>query len=89
MQTWAMKIQMRKQRKNVRMVLNTMTATGELMLKNGLSFDEVVSRVATKGGITEVGAKVVYEQFPATADSLFEKTLEKRRQTAKAAEKMF
>ena len=73
----------------VRMVLNTMTATGELMLKNGLSFDEVVSRVATKGGITEVGAKVIYEQFPATADSLFEKTMEKRRVTAKAAEEMF
>ena len=73
----------------VRMVLNTMAATGELMLKKGLSFDEVVSRVATKGGITEEGTKVIYDLFPAAADQLFENTLEKRRQTAKRAEETF
>ena len=73
----------------VRMVLNTMTATGELMLKSNASFEEIVSRVATRGGITEEGTKVIYEQFPAVADQLFENTLEKRRQTAKRAEDTF
>ena len=70
------------------MVLNTMSATGDLMLQNKLTFDEVVERVATKGGITEEGTKVIYEQFPATADELFEKTLEKRRQTTANIQKV-
>lgn len=73
----------------IRMVLNTMTATGELMLNSNYSFNEIVSRVATKGGITEEGTRVIYERFPAVADQLFEKTLEKRKQTAKCATESF
>ena len=66
----------------IRMVLDTLCATGELMLQKDMSFEEVVKRVATKGGITEVGTKVIYDGFPDTADELFEKTLAKRRETA-------
>ena len=66
----------------VRMVLQTMSATGDLMLQKDMTFGDVVTRVATPGGITEEGTKVVYEGFPETADLLFEKTLEKRHQTA-------
>ena len=73
----------------VSMVLNTMCATGELMLSKNMNFEEIVSRVATKGGITEEGAKVIYEKFPAIAGELFEKTLEKRRQTTLKAEELF
>lgn len=73
----------------VRMVLETLGAASELMLKKDMSFEDVVKRVATKGGITEEGTKVVYESFPDTADRLFEKTLEKRRLTAENAEKAF
>lgn len=69
----------------VKMVLSTMSATGDLMLQKDMSFEDVVNRVATKGGITEEGTKVVYEGFPETADLLFEKTLEKRRLTAENA----
>jgi pyrroline-5-carboxylate reductase len=68
------------------MVLSTMSATGDLMLQKGMTFEEVVKRVATKGGITEEGTNVVYEEFPETADHLFERTLEKRRLTTKKAE---
>ena len=71
------------------MVLSTMSATGDLMLQKGMSFEDVATRVATKGGITEEGTKVVYEGFPETADLLFEKTLEKRRLTTEIAEKSF
>ena len=71
----------------VDMVLNTMSATGDLMLQKEMSFKDVVSRVATKGGITEVGTRVVYDQFPDTMDELFGKTMEKRRQTAEASKK--
>ena len=73
----------------VKMVLSTMSATGDLMLQKEMSFEDVVTRVATKGGITEEGTKVVYEGFPETADLLFEKTLEKRRLTTENAEKNF
>ena len=73
----------------VKMVLSTMSATGELMLQKEMSFEDVVTRVATKGGITEEGTKVVYEGFPETADLLFAKTLEKRRLTTENAEKDF
>ena len=73
----------------IRMVLKTMTATGELMLKNGMSFGDVVARVATKGGITEEGTKVIYEEFPPTAGRLFENTLAKRKQTAEHAAEIF
>lgn len=73
----------------IRMVLKTMCATGELMLKKQMSFEDVVTRVATKGGITEEGTRVIYEMFPETADRLFENTLEKRRLTAERAEAYF
>ena len=73
----------------VRMVLQTMISTGELMLKKDMSFEDVVARVATPGGITEEGTKVVYEQFPKTAQALLEKTLEKRKLTAEKAESQF
>lgn len=73
----------------VKMVLNTMSATGDLMLQKEMSFEEVVERVATKGGITQEGTKVVYEGFPEVSAMLFEKTLEKRRLTAQKAEEQF
>ena len=66
-----------------------MSATGDLMLQKGLSFDEVVSRVATKGGITEEGTKVIYDKFPDTARELFDKTLAKREMTAQKAAELF
>ena len=73
----------------IRMVLKTMTATGEMMLRKNMSFDDVVARVATRGGITEEGTKVIYAEFPATADRLFENTLAKRKQTAESAAESF
>ena len=54
-----------------------------------IKFNEVVSRVATKGGITEEGVKVVNEEFPAIAETIFLRTLEKRRLTAQKAEELF
>ena len=73
----------------VRMVLNTMSAAGDLMLQKDLSFAEVVSRVATPGGITEEGTKVIYNMLPQTAGTLFAKTMEKRKMTAEKAAERF
>ena len=73
----------------VDLVLRTMCGTGELMLQKNMTFADVVTRVATPGGITQEGTKVVYEHFPETIDELFVKTLEKRRLTAEKAEQNF
>lgn len=73
----------------VKMVLNTLSATGDLMLADGLSFDDVVARVATKGGITEEGTKIIYGSFPPVAEEMFQKTLEKRKLTAEKAGSAF
>jgi pyrroline-5-carboxylate reductase len=70
------------------MVLGTVNATSELMQKKSMSFSDVVDRVATKGGITEEGTSVIYRGLPATADEMFEKTLEKRRLTAEKAKEL-
>lgn len=73
----------------IQMVLNTLCATGELMIEKEMSFENVVTRVATKGGITEEGSKVIYDSFPKISDEMFEKTLEKRTQTAKNVQNSF
>lgn len=73
----------------IRMVLNTMVGTGKLMMERNYSFENVVSRVATKGGITEEGANVIHKQLPEVIDELFNRTLEKRRQTTINAQKKF
>ena len=73
----------------VRMVLKTVSATSGLMTEKQMSFQDVVSRVATKGGITEEGTKVIYEMFPNAAEEMFVRTLEKRRLTAEKAEESF
>lgn len=73
----------------VQMVKSTLYGTGKLMLEQKLSFDEVVQRVATKGGITEEGTKVIYDSFPAVMTKVFENTLEKRRQTEGKAREAF
>lgn len=73
----------------VQMVLNTMIGTGQLMIEYNCSYQDVITRVATKGGITEEGVKVIQESFPQVSDAIFDKTLEKRRQTTLNAQKAF
>ena len=73
----------------VKMVLSTLSATGDLMLQKEMTFEEVVTRVATKGGITQEGTAVVYEKLPEVADELFEKTMAKRRMVAENAAESF
>ena len=72
-----------------KMLVDTLLGTASLINEKGMTFEQVIERVATKGGITEVGAKIIEDKFPAIADELFEKTLEKRRQTTQKAEEAF
>lgn len=73
----------------IEMVKNTMYGTSKLLLDNNLSFEEVIIRVATKGGITEEGTKVIHEHFPKIASELFHKTIQKRIVTTENARNQF
>jgi pyrroline-5-carboxylate reductase len=48
----------------VRMVIETMYGTGKLLLEKGITFDNLINRVATKGGITEEGTKTIENKLP-------------------------
>jgi pyrroline-5-carboxylate reductase len=60
------------------MVLQTLYGTLRLMLEKKMGFEQVISRVATKGGITEEGVKVINNHMPSVFDELFDETLNKR-----------
>lgn len=64
------------------MVIETLFATAKLLMETDMSFEQVVSRVATKGGITQEGVSVFNETLPQVFDEMFKKTLEKRRLVA-------
>jgi len=72
-----------------RMVLQTMLGTAKLMAEQNMGFEETIARVATPGGITEEGVKVLRAGLPKVFDKMFEKTLEKRRITTEKMKKVF
>lgn len=61
------------------MVLHTLLGTAKLMIERKMSFKEVISRVATKGGITEEGVKIIKSGMPQVFDDMFEQTTNKRK----------
>jgi pyrroline-5-carboxylate reductase len=71
----------------INMVIKTLYGTGKLLLESEMTFDKLISRVATKGGITEEGTKVIEKEMPKMANELFEKTLEKRKMTNETLKK--
>jgi pyrroline-5-carboxylate reductase len=73
----------------VKMVIGTLYGTGKLLLEKEMTFEQLINRVQTKGGITEEGTKIIYEKIPETINKLFEKTIEKRKITTEKAQKVF
>lgn len=61
------------------MLIRTLSGTSRLFIEKGLSFDDTIMRVATKGGITEEGIMVLSGKLPNTFDEMFERTLSKRK----------
>jgi pyrroline-5-carboxylate reductase len=61
------------------LVIQTLFGTAKLFIEKNVNFEEVVKRVATKGGITEEGVKVINSRLPEIFDDLFEVTLTKRK----------
>ena len=58
------------------MVIKTLYGTSKL-LSEGMRFENLISLVATKGGITEEGLKVLDEDIPVTFKKLFSTTIKK------------
>ena len=61
------------------MVIKTLYGTAKLIHEGNMSFEEVISRVATKGGITEEGVKILEKELPDTFDKLLKTTLAKNK----------
>lgn len=59
------------------MVVSTLFGTAMLLVEKNMSFKEMVTRVATKGGITEEAVKVLNNHLPTVFDEVFQKTLNK------------
>ena len=73
----------------IKMLAGTVTATGKLLLEKEMSFEQLVKRVATRGGITEEGAKIIDAEMPEMINRIFQKTNEKRRKTTENVQKSF
>ncbi|WP_400164720.1 pyrroline-5-carboxylate reductase dimerization domain-containing protein [Brevibacillus sp. TJ4] len=56
------------------MLVETMLGTATLLQKEQLGFDQLIERVATKGGITEEGLRVLDKSLPGAFDELFAMT---------------
>jgi len=73
----------------MKMIVETIYGTGKLLIEKQMNFDGLINRVATKGGITEEGTKIIEEKLPEIINELFEKTLEKRKKTTEKVQKEF
>jgi pyrroline-5-carboxylate reductase len=60
-------------------VTSLFAGTAKMGKKPGTGYDVIYERVATKGGITEQGAKVLREELPATFDEMFIMMFERRK----------
>jgi pyrroline-5-carboxylate reductase len=64
------------------MVIATFFGTAKTLLEKNMGFDDMVKRVATKGGTTEEGVKVFRGELPDVFDHMFEACLRKRKAAA-------
>jgi pyrroline-5-carboxylate reductase len=71
------------------LVVQTLFGTAKLLIEKKVNFEEVVQRVATKGGITEEDVKVIHHRLPGIFDEIFEVTLAKRRKIKDAVDQDF
>lgn len=71
------------------MVVRTFYGTAKVLAERNMGFEEMIQRVATKGGITEEGVKVFRAELPQTFDKVFEVTLNKRKTVLKMVDAEF
>ncbi|MGB9936593.1 MAG: pyrroline-5-carboxylate reductase dimerization domain-containing protein [Methanobacterium sp.] len=71
------------------MVAKTLYGTAKLILEEKMSFNEIISRVATPGGITEEGVKILEKNMPKTFDDVFKVTLAKHEKIKAELDKQY
>jgi pyrroline-5-carboxylate reductase len=59
------------------MLLTTLLGTAKLLQEKKIGFDHLITNVATRGGITEEGIKVLEKHLPSVFDELLDATLSK------------
>jgi pyrroline-5-carboxylate reductase len=71
------------------MIIPTCYGTAKLLMDQNIEFDGLISRVATKGGITEEGIRILDRSLPAAFDELLTVTLAKRLKSKKLQRRQF
>ena len=71
------------------MIIRTLYGTAKLLYENKMNFEDVISRVATKGGITEEGIKILENDLPAIFNDLFKTTLDKHEKIKEKLDEQF
>ncbi len=71
------------------MVMNTLYGTIKLLKESNMTFEEMIQRAATKGGVTEEGIKVFQKDLPNTFNEMYRVILEKRKAVKKQIEAHF
>ncbi len=71
------------------LVLYTMIGTAKLMLEESMDFEDVIRRVQTKGGITEVGVRIIQAGLPQIFNEAFDGMLGKRKLVSEKIHKEF
>lgn len=71
------------------LVVKTLAGTSKMLNEVNPDFDDTVARVATKGGVTEVGVQVLESKLPAVFDEMFCKTLERQRLRKQQIDRQF
>jgi len=71
------------------MIVHTLYATSKLLHITEMSFEQIISRVATTGGITQEGVAVLDSDLPFVFEKVFQKTLDKRKVTEATINKDF
>ena len=61
----------------VEMVIKTLYGTAKLLNEKNMSFVNLINTVATKGGITEEGLKVLDNELPEIFNELFSTCIKK------------
>ena len=67
--------------------IQTLYGLSKLYYEKQSDFETVISRVARKGGTTEIGIKVVKDQIPECFDQVFKQTLEHQKKRKKKFKK--
>lgn len=65
------------------MVLTTLFGVAKLLHQRGHAYDDVIDQVATRGGITEEGIRVLRGDLPALLDKVFSVTASKTERVAR------